>query len=186
MKPVMLQLRLQPAPGKLLRIAVRGTERSVYVPVSRSSRPASGAHDCIWRDAAVSQFLKARQGEDGRVIDLRVPFDPPAPLNTHRFVWLLSHDEVNQHLAPDLAVPFGLDVQVRFFKEGLPDGDCRALVVDQDRVAPGRLALQQLIKELSGRPHSYHVKTNDRPDGIAGGQRRSVTPAPLDCPPYGF
>jgi hypothetical protein len=76
MKPVMSQLRLQPAPGNLLRTAVRGAERSLYVHVSRSGRPAPGAHDCIWRDATVSLFLKAHQGEDGLVIDLRLLVDP--------------------------------------------------------------------------------------------------------------
>ena len=78
-------------------------------------------------------------------------------MNMNRFVWLLSHDEVNQYLAPGLAAPFGLIVQPRLLKEGLPDGDCRVLVVDLDSVAPGRLALQRLVKELSGRPHAYPV-----------------------------
>jgi hypothetical protein len=73
------------------------------------------------------------------------------------FVWLLSHDEVNQDLAHDLGAAQGLDVQARFVKEGLPDGDCRALVVDLDSVAPERLALQRLVKELAGRPHPYPV-----------------------------
>ena len=78
-------------------------------------------------------------------------------MNMNRFVWLLSHDEVNQYLAPELAAAHGLLVQPRFLREGLPDGDCRALVVDLDSVAPGRLALQRLVKELSGRPHPYPV-----------------------------
>ena len=78
-------------------------------------------------------------------------------MNTHRFVWLLSHDEVNQYLAPSLGAAHGLNVQARFLKEGLPDGDCRALVVDLDSVAPGRPALQRLVKELSGRSHPYPV-----------------------------
>ena len=78
-------------------------------------------------------------------------------MNTNRFVWLLSHDEVNQYLAPGLGAAYGLNVQARFLKERLPDGDCRALVVDLDSVAPGRLALQRLVKELSGRPHSYPI-----------------------------
>jgi hypothetical protein len=77
-------------------------------------------------------------------------------VNTHRFVWLLSHDEVNQYLAPGLAAA-DLIVQPQWLKEGLPDGDCLALVVDLDSVAPSRLALQQLVKELSARPHSYPV-----------------------------
>jgi hypothetical protein len=78
-------------------------------------------------------------------------------MNMNGFVWLLSHDEVNQHLAPGLGAAHGLNVQPRFLKEGLPDGDCRALVVDLDSVAPECLALQRLIKELSGRPHPYPV-----------------------------
>jgi hypothetical protein len=78
-------------------------------------------------------------------------------MNTHRFVWLLSHDDVDQVLAPGHAAPYGFDVQTRFLKEGLPDGDCRGLVVDLDSVAPGRQALQRLVKELSGRSHPYPV-----------------------------
>ena len=78
-------------------------------------------------------------------------------MNTTGFVWLLSHDEVNQYLAPGLGAAHGLVVQPRFLKEGLPDGDCRALVVDLDSVAAGRLALQRLVKQLSGRPHPYPV-----------------------------
>jgi hypothetical protein len=75
----------------------------------------------------------------------------------NRFVWLLSHDEVNQYLAPDLGAAHGFDVHPRFLKEGLPDGDCRGLVVDLDSVAPGRKSLQRLVKELSGRSHPYPV-----------------------------
>ena len=78
-------------------------------------------------------------------------------MNTNNFVWLLSHDEVNQYLAPGLGAAYGLVVQARFLKEGLPDRDCRALVVDLDSVAPARLALQRLVKELSGRLHPYPV-----------------------------
>ena len=78
-------------------------------------------------------------------------------MNTHRLVWLQSHDEVNQYLAPDQAAPSGLIVQPRLFNEGLPDDDCRGLVVDLDNVAPGRLALQRLVKELSSRPRPYPV-----------------------------
>ena len=74
-----------------------------------------------------------------------------------RFIWLLSHDEVNGDTAREFGSDHGLTVQVRHLKEGLPDGDCRALVVDLDSVAPGRLALQRLVKELSGRPHPYPV-----------------------------
>jgi hypothetical protein len=77
-------------------------------------------------------------------------------MNTNCFVWLVSHDEVNQYLAPGLADPYGLIVQPLWLKEGLPDGG-RGLVVDLDSVAPGRLALQRLVKELSGRPHPYPV-----------------------------
>ena len=66
----------------------------------------------------------------------------------NNFVWLLSHDEVNQYLAPGLGAAYGLDVQARLLKEGLPDGDCRALVVDLDSVAPDRRALRGLVKEL--------------------------------------
>ena len=73
------------------------------------------------------------------------------------FVWLLSHNEVNQYLAPGLGATHGLVVQLRWLEEGLPDGDCRALVVDLDSVAPGRRALERLVKELSGRPHPYPV-----------------------------
>jgi hypothetical protein len=75
----------------------------------------------------------------------------------NRFVWLLSHDEVNQDLAAGLGAGYGLDLQARFLKEGLPDGDCRALVVDMDSVAPERLALKSLVKELGARPHPYPV-----------------------------
>jgi hypothetical protein len=78
-------------------------------------------------------------------------------MNTHRLVWVLSHDEVNQDLALGLGSAHGLEVQARLLKEGLPDGECRALVVDLDSVVPGRLALQRLVKELSARPHPYPV-----------------------------
>jgi hypothetical protein len=73
------------------------------------------------------------------------------------FVWLLSHDEVNQDLAPGLGAAYGLIVLPRMLKEGLPDGDCRALNVDLDSVAPEHLALQGLVKELGRRPHAYPV-----------------------------
>jgi hypothetical protein len=78
-------------------------------------------------------------------------------MNRNGSVWLLSHDDVNQNLAPRLGAAYGLDVQAQFLKEGLPDGDCRALVVDLDSVAPERQALQRLVTELSGRPHPYPV-----------------------------
>ena len=76
---------------------------------------------------------------------------------TNGFVCLLTNDEVNQYLAPGLGAAHGLMVQPRWLKDGLPDGDCRALVVDLDSVAPGRLALARLVKELNGRPHAYPV-----------------------------
>ena len=75
----------------------------------------------------------------------------------NRFVWLLSHDEVNQDLARDLGAVHGLVVQVRLLKEGMPDSDCRALVVDLDSVAPHRRALRGLVKELAGRARPYPV-----------------------------
>jgi hypothetical protein len=78
-------------------------------------------------------------------------------VKTNSFIWLLSHDAVNQDLAYELAAAHGLDVQARLLKEGLPDGDCRALVVDLDSVAPERLALRRLVKELAGRPHAFPV-----------------------------
>jgi hypothetical protein len=77
-------------------------------------------------------------------------------MNTSGFVWLLSHDEVNQYLAPGLADPYELIVQPRWLRDGLP-GAGRALVVDLDSVAPGRRALARLVKELIGRPHAYPV-----------------------------
>ena len=73
------------------------------------------------------------------------------------FVWLLSDDEVNQYLTPGLGAACGLNVLTRFPEEGLPDGDCRALVLDLNSVAPERLALQRLVKELGGRQHPYLV-----------------------------
>ena len=78
-------------------------------------------------------------------------------MNTNIFVWLLSDDEVNQYLAPGLGAACGLNVQTRYLTEDLPDGDCRALVVDLDSVAPVRPALQGLVKELIGRSHPYPV-----------------------------
>src|SRR5262249_55861178 len=56
-----------------------------------------------------------------------------------------------------LGAVHGFPVQVRLIKEGMPDGDCRALVVDLDSVAPNRQALRGLVKELAGRPHPYPV-----------------------------
>jgi hypothetical protein len=78
-------------------------------------------------------------------------------MNTNGFICFLSHHEMNLDLALSLRAPDGLDVQTRFLKEGLPDGNCRSLVVDLDSVAPGRVALQRLVKELIGRPHPYPV-----------------------------
>jgi hypothetical protein len=78
-------------------------------------------------------------------------------MNASSFVWLLSHDEVNQYLAPGFGAAHGLVVQLRWLKEGLPDGDCRALVVDLDSVAPERRSLARLVKELNERPHPYPV-----------------------------
>jgi hypothetical protein len=75
----------------------------------------------------------------------------------HRFVWFVSDDEVNQWLAPGMGAACGHNVLGRFPEEGLPDGDCRGLIVDLDRVGPESLALQRLVKELSGRQHCYPV-----------------------------
>ena len=72
-------------------------------------------------------------------------------------VWLLSHDEVNQELARGLGAAHGLDVQPRLLKEGAPDGQCQALVVDLDSVAPDRRTLQGLVKDLSGRARACPV-----------------------------
>lgn len=79
MNPVKLQMRLQPAPANLLRTAVRGNGRSVYVPVSPSNGRAPGGGDCVWTDGALSLFVKAHQGGDGLVIELRVIVDPAPP-----------------------------------------------------------------------------------------------------------
>src|SRR5262245_35018869 len=73
------------------------------------------------------------------------------------FVLLLSHDQVNQDLANGLGAAHGLNVQALFLKDGMPDRDCRALVVTLDSVAPERLALQRLIKELGRWEHDYPV-----------------------------
>jgi hypothetical protein len=72
-------------------------------------------------------------------------------------LWLLSHDEVNQHLAQDIGAAHGFHVQPRSLKEGLPDGDCQALVVDLDSVGSESLDLQRLMKELSRRQYRYPV-----------------------------
>jgi hypothetical protein len=78
-------------------------------------------------------------------------------MNTHRFVWLLSHDEVSHYWARYHADRYKLIPQPRWLKDGLPHGDFRPLVVDLDSVAPGRVALERLVKELIGRPHPYPV-----------------------------
>jgi hypothetical protein len=78
-------------------------------------------------------------------------------MNTNRVVWLLSYDEVNLYLADGLGAAHGLNIQPLLLKEVHPDGDCRALVVDLDSVAPERPALQRLVKQLSGRLHPYLV-----------------------------
>jgi hypothetical protein len=82
MNLVNLHLRMQPAPADLLRTAVRGQGRSVYVPLLFSNGPSLGPGECVWTDGVVSLFVKARQGEDGLVIDLRVTVDPPPPAGT--------------------------------------------------------------------------------------------------------
>ena len=74
-----------------------------------------------------------------------------------RFLWVLSHDEVNQDVAHGLGAAQGVTVQVRHLREGLPDGDGLALIVDLDSVAPDRRARERLVKELSGRPYDYPV-----------------------------
>lgn len=73
------------------------------------------------------------------------------------FIWFLSHDEVNQNLARDLSAAHELDIQSLLLKEDMPDGDCRALIVDLDSVAPDRRSLQRLIKELDGRARAYPI-----------------------------
>jgi hypothetical protein len=73
------------------------------------------------------------------------------------FIWVLSHDEMNREAARVLGAGHDLVVQVRGLKEGLPDRDCRALVVDLDSLAADRRSLGRLVKELSGRPRGYPV-----------------------------
>jgi hypothetical protein len=72
-------------------------------------------------------------------------------------VYHLSHSEVGQQVARDLGAENGLAVQTRFLRDRLPEGDCRALIVDLDSVAPDRRGRQRLVKELSGRPRPYPV-----------------------------
>jgi hypothetical protein len=79
------------------------------------------------------------------------------PMNTHRFVWLLSHDEVNEWLAQVIGADDGFNVQPRLLNDGLPDEQCLAFIVDLDSVAPNRLAQQRLVKQLIGRAHPYPV-----------------------------
>ena len=82
-------------------------------------------------------------------------------MSMNGFVWLVSHDEVNLDLAPGLGAAYGLNVLPRMLMEGLPNGDCRALVVDLDSVVPERRAREGLVKELVGRPHAYPVVAFD-------------------------
>lgn len=79
MKSVNLQLRFQPAPANLLRTAVCGMGRSVYVPVSYINTPTPGPGECVWTDGVVSLFAKANHIEDGLVVDMTVIVDPPPP-----------------------------------------------------------------------------------------------------------
>jgi hypothetical protein len=72
-------------------------------------------------------------------------------------IYHLTHDPANDAASHELASAHRLTPEPRFLKEGLPDGDCRALVVDLDSVAPERRALQRLVKELSERLHPYPV-----------------------------
>jgi hypothetical protein len=78
--------------------------------------------------------------------------DDPGVAPEPAFEWLLSHDEVNQSLAPGLGAAYGLDVQARLLKEGLPDGDCRALeaVQQQGRAAATQEVLAELARLLGG------------------------------------
>ena len=85
-------------------------------------------------------------------------------MNTDPLLLILSHDEryqnldeLYQRLGRTLGPDARFHVQTRFLKQGLPDGDCRVLVVDLHSVAPERLAFQRLVKELRGRPHPYPV-----------------------------
>jgi hypothetical protein len=132
--PAVLNLASNPASGSWSPTLVRCSGHEV------------GAADFWFPEDTVGAMLPAPRIHQRRF-----------PVNTKGFVWLLSHDEVNQDLAPGLGAAYGLDVQARFLKEVLPDGECPALVVDLDSVAPGRLALQGLVKELGGRPHPYPV-----------------------------
>jgi hypothetical protein len=56
-----------------------------------------------------------------------------------------------------MGAAYDLNVQVRWLNEAPPDGECRALIVDMDSVAPDPLALQRLVKELIGQPHPFPV-----------------------------
>jgi hypothetical protein len=79
MKPINLQLRLQPAPASLVRAAVQGSGRSVYIPAPRGKHPCPGAGECVWTDGAVSVLVKACQADAGVVIDVCVVAAPPPP-----------------------------------------------------------------------------------------------------------
>jgi hypothetical protein len=80
MSPVKLQMRLQPAPAGLVRTAVRGQCRTVYVPAPCANEPVAGPGECVWTDGVMSVFVKAHRAEDALVVDLHVTVDPPAPL----------------------------------------------------------------------------------------------------------
>ncbi len=76
MAPVDLSLRLQDAPARLLRAAVTGQDRAVYVPLS-----GAAAGEFLWSDGPVSLYLfRARREGAGLVIDLRVVIEPPRPV----------------------------------------------------------------------------------------------------------
>ena len=64
--------------ANLLRTAVQGTDRSVYVPIHRGNGAALKEGDCIWTDGVTSLFILAHQGQGTLVIDLRVIVEPPA------------------------------------------------------------------------------------------------------------
>ena len=68
MKPVKLQLRLQPAPANLLRTAARGNGRSVYVPVSPSNGPLFSA-DALLRPETFQHLTIKSNGIVGHFSD---------------------------------------------------------------------------------------------------------------------
>jgi hypothetical protein len=79
MEPLNLQVQLHSAPAGLLRTAVRGSGRSVYVPVAAGEQPLGGPGECVWTDGNVSLFVKARDGENGLAVDLQLVVNPPPP-----------------------------------------------------------------------------------------------------------